>query len=46
MPRQGREAFLAGPNGDGPAIIGPAGIAHMSILDFARWPGGMPMRKA
>lgn len=32
-------AFLAGPNGDGPPIIGPAGIAHMSILDFARWAG-------
>jgi CubicO group peptidase (beta-lactamase class C family) len=31
--------FLAGPNGDGPAIVGPAGIAHMSILDFARWAG-------
>ena len=33
------KAFLAGPNGDGPAIVGPAGIAHMSILDFARWAG-------
>jgi CubicO group peptidase (beta-lactamase class C family) len=32
-------AFLAGPNGDNPYIIGPAGIAHMSILDFARWAG-------
>jgi CubicO group peptidase (beta-lactamase class C family) len=32
-------AFLAGPNGDNPPIIGPAGIAHMSILDFARWAG-------
>lgn len=32
-------AVLAGPNGDGPALIGPAGIAHMSILDFARWAG-------
>lgn len=32
-------AFLAGPNGDGPELIGPAGIAHMSILDFARWAG-------
>jgi len=29
-------AVLAGPNGDVPSIIGPAGIAHMSILDFAR----------
>ncbi len=30
-------AMLAGPCGDNPPIIGPAGIAHMSILDFARW---------
>jgi CubicO group peptidase (beta-lactamase class C family) len=34
-----RKAMLAGPNGDVPAIIGPAGIAHMSVLDFARWAG-------
>ncbi|MBL8792894.1 MAG: beta-lactamase family protein [Planctomycetia bacterium] len=33
------KAFLAGPNGDNPAIIGPAGNAHMSVLDFARWAG-------
>jgi CubicO group peptidase (beta-lactamase class C family) len=33
------KAFLAGPNGDNPLILGPAGIAHMSILDFARWAG-------
>jgi CubicO group peptidase (beta-lactamase class C family) len=32
-------AFLAGPNGDNPLVIGPAGIAHMSVLDFARWAG-------
>jgi CubicO group peptidase (beta-lactamase class C family) len=32
-------AMLAGPNGDVPPIIGPAGIAHMSILDFAYWAG-------
>lgn len=31
------KAFLAGPNGDNPPVIGPAGIAHMSVLDFARW---------
>jgi len=31
------KAYLAGPNGDIPTIIGPAGIAHMSVLDFARW---------
>ncbi len=29
--------MLAGPNGDSPAIIGPAGTVHLSILDFARW---------
>jgi len=33
------KAFLAGPNGDNLALIGPAGIAHMSVLDFARWAG-------
>ena len=32
-------AFLAGPDGDNPPIIGPAGIAHLSVLDFARWAG-------
>ena len=31
------KAMLAGPNGDNPPVIGPAGIAHMSVLDFARW---------
>jgi CubicO group peptidase (beta-lactamase class C family) len=31
--------FLAGPNCDNPPILGPAGIAHMSVLDFARWAG-------
>ncbi|QEH38817.1 D-alanyl-D-alanine carboxypeptidase precursor [Aquisphaera giovannonii] len=30
-------AFLAGPNGDNPVVLGPAGTAHMSVLDFARW---------
>lgn len=33
------KAMLAGPSGDNPLIIGPAGIAHMSVLDFARWAG-------
>ena len=33
------KAFLAGPNGDNPPTIGPAGIAHMSVLDFAAWAG-------
>lgn len=31
--------MLAGPNGDNPEIIGPAGTAHLSILDFAAWAG-------
>lgn len=31
--------FLAGPNCDNPPVIGPAGTAHMSVLDFARWAG-------
>ena len=29
--------MLAGPDGDNPAIIGPAGTVHLSILDFAAW---------
>jgi len=29
--------MLAGPDGDNPAILGPAGTVHLSILDFARW---------
>jgi CubicO group peptidase (beta-lactamase class C family) len=33
------KAMLAGPNGDVPPLIGPAGSAHMSVLDFARWAG-------
>jgi len=33
------KAYLAGPNGDNPNILGPAGIAHMSVLDFAQWAG-------
>jgi CubicO group peptidase (beta-lactamase class C family) len=33
------KAFLAGPNGDNPPVLGPAGIAHMSVLEFARWAG-------
>lgn len=31
--------MLAGPDGDNPAILGPAGVVHLSILDFARWAG-------
>jgi CubicO group peptidase (beta-lactamase class C family) len=26
-----------GPSADAPPVMGPAGIAHMSILDFAAW---------
>lgn len=26
-----------GPSADAPAVIGPAGIAHMSVSDLARW---------
>jgi CubicO group peptidase (beta-lactamase class C family) len=29
--------MLAGPNGDNPLILGPAGTMHMSVLDFAKW---------
>jgi CubicO group peptidase (beta-lactamase class C family) len=40
-PRQGGTAkpLLAGPGGDNPEVIGPAGTAHMSVVDFARWAG-------
>ena len=31
--------MLAGPNGDNPAVLGPAGTVHLSILDFAAWAG-------
>jgi CubicO group peptidase (beta-lactamase class C family) len=31
--------ILAGPDGDNPLIIGPAGTVHLSILDFAAWGG-------
>ena len=34
-----RQAFLAGPGADNPAVIGPAGTVHLSVLDFARWAG-------
>ena len=33
------KAMLAGPNGDNPLILGPAGTIHMSVLDFAKWVG-------
>jgi CubicO group peptidase (beta-lactamase class C family) len=31
------KAMLAGPNGDNPLVLGPAGTIHMSVLDFAKW---------
>ncbi len=33
------KAFLGGPDGDNPEVLGPAGTMHMSVLDFARWAG-------
>jgi CubicO group peptidase (beta-lactamase class C family) len=33
------KAFLAGPNGDNPLVLGPAGTVHLSVLDFAAWAG-------
>jgi hypothetical protein len=30
-------AYLAGPNGDNPEVIGPAGTVHLSLMDFAAW---------
>ena len=40
-PREGAspKPLLAGPGGDNPEVMGPAGTAHMSVLDFARWAG-------
>ena len=39
VPRDGQlpKPILAGPGGDNPEVMGPAGTAHMSVLDFARW---------
>lgn len=31
------QAVLAGPWGDNPLVIGPAGTVHMSVRDFATW---------
>lgn len=31
--------MLWGPAADGPPLLGPAGVAHMSVLDFATWAG-------
>jgi CubicO group peptidase (beta-lactamase class C family) len=30
-------SLLAASNGDVPAVYGPAGVAHMSVRDFANW---------
>jgi CubicO group peptidase (beta-lactamase class C family) len=37
LPNGTLKPMLAGPNGDNPEVIGPAGTAHMSVLDFAMW---------
>ena len=39
LPDGTAKAMLAGPNGDNPAVLGPAGTVHLSILDFAAWAG-------
>ncbi|HTU52985.1 MAG TPA: serine hydrolase domain-containing protein [Acetobacteraceae bacterium] len=41
LPRENAppKPMLAGPNGDVPEIIGPAGSAHLSIVEFASWAG-------
>lgn len=31
--------MLAGPAGDNPEVIGPAGTVHLSVLEFGRWAG-------
>ncbi len=31
--------MLGGPDGDVPAVYGPAGAGHLSVLDFAAWAG-------
>jgi CubicO group peptidase (beta-lactamase class C family) len=31
--------MLAGPHGDNPMLVGPAGTVHLSVLDFATWAG-------
>ena len=39
LPNGMLKAMLAGPNGDNPEAIGPAGTVHLSVLDFAAWAG-------
>jgi CubicO group peptidase (beta-lactamase class C family) len=31
--------MLAGPDGDNPELLAPAGTVHLSVLDFAAWAG-------
>jgi CubicO group peptidase (beta-lactamase class C family) len=31
------KGMLAGPNGDNPVILGPAGTIHMSAIEFGKW---------
>ncbi len=38
------KAMLAGPNGDGPEIIGPAGTIHSRSWNLPPGPGGTPAR--
>lgn len=38
------KAMLAGPNGDNPLLLGPAGTIHLSVLDFANGWRGMRAR--
>ncbi|WP_417378770.1 serine hydrolase domain-containing protein [Gimesia sp.] len=33
------KSYMAGPNADNHPVLGPAGIAHLSILDLATWAG-------
>jgi CubicO group peptidase (beta-lactamase class C family) len=35
------KAMIGGPDADNPLVISPAGTAHMSVIDFARWGGWM-----
>jgi CubicO group peptidase (beta-lactamase class C family) len=37
LAQSGFEPVLAGPDAGRPGLLGPAGDAHMSVLDFARW---------
>lgn len=39
LPDGSLKAMLAGPNGDNPEVIAPAGTVHLSVLDFAAWAG-------